>query len=257
MSIRTTLNTDFQKLAQRALRNGIEEYDRRQGYRGAVFELETLEAWWEQLTEVDIPTDLAPWRLAVVLSVDEEENHANIGLRPRMTRARSFEDRIDLGVIDLAGVTWARAKPSPENGYKIKGPRIKRMSQVVKTGDVVWVSQKSDDEIYELKQLPEVNGAMVALDPHTGRVLAMTGGYSFSASEFNRATKPAASPARRLNLLFMPPLWIAALRQPVWCSTRLLLWSRAKIKVCGNRKTMRGGFTAFQLCASAWRKAAI
>ena len=188
---------------------------------GAVFELETLEAWWEQLTEVDIPTDLAPWRLAVVLSVDEEENRANIGLRPRMTRARSFEDRIDLGIIDLAGVTWARAKPSPENGYKIKGPRIKRMSQVLKTGDVVWVSQKSDDEIYELKQLPEVNGAMVALDPHTGRVLAMTGGYSFSASEFNRATQASRQPGSAFKPLFMPPLWIAALRRPVWCSTRL------------------------------------
>ena len=77
-------------MAQRALRNGIEEYDRRQGYRGAVFELETLEAWWEQLTGIEIPTDLAPWRLAVVLSVDEEENRANIGLRPRMTRARQL-----------------------------------------------------------------------------------------------------------------------------------------------------------------------
>ena len=71
-----------------------------------------------------------------MLSVDEEENRANIGLRPRMTRARSFEDRIDLGIIDLAGVKWARAKLSPENGYKIKGPRIKRMSQVLKP--VMW-----------------------------------------------------------------------------------------------------------------------
>ncbi|MGI9438563.1 MAG: penicillin-binding protein 1A, partial [Parvibaculales bacterium] len=150
---------------------------------------------------------LAPWRLAIVLSVDEEENRANIGLRPHMTRARSFEDRIDLGIIDLAGVKWARAKPSPENGYKIKGPRIKRMSQVLKTGDVVWVNQKSDDEIYELKQLPEVNGAMVALDPHTGRVVAMTGGYSFAASEFNRATQASRQPGSA----FKPFVYAAAL----------------------------------------------
>ena len=207
LSIRTTLNTDFQKLAQRALRNGIEEYDRRQGYRGPVAELETLEAWWNQLTEFEIPADLAPWRLAIVLSVDEEENRANIGLRPRMTRARSFEDRVDLGIIDLSGVAWARAKPSLENGYKIRGPRIKRMAQVVKAGDVVWVSQKSDDEIYELKQIPEVNGAMVALDPHTGRVLAMTGGYSFSASEFNRATQASRQPGSA----FKPFVYAAAL----------------------------------------------
>ena len=207
LSIRTTLNTDLQQLAQRALRNGIEDYDQRQGYRGPVAELETLEAWWERLTEFEIPTDLAPWRLAVVLSVDEEENRANIGLRPRITRARRFEDRVDLGVINLAGVKWARAKPSPENGYKIKGPRIKRMSQVLKTGDVVWVSPQGDDENYVLKQLPEANGAMVALDPHTGRVLAMTGGYSFAASEFNRATQANRQPGSA----FKPFVYAAAL----------------------------------------------
>ncbi len=207
LSIRTTLNTDLQQLAQRALRNGIEDYDQRQGYRGPVAELETLEAWWERLTEFEIPTDLAPWRLAVVLSVDEEENRANIGLRPRITRARRFEDRVDLGVINLAGVKWARAKPSPENGYKVKGPRIKRMSQVLKTGDVVWVSPQGDDENYVLKQLPEANGAMVALDPHTGRVLAMTGGYSFAASEFNRATQANRQPGSA----FKPFVYAAAL----------------------------------------------
>ncbi|NCF79804.1 MAG: PBP1A family penicillin-binding protein, partial [Alphaproteobacteria bacterium] len=207
LSIRTTLNTDFQKLAQQSLRSGIEDYDRRQGYRGPVAELETLEAWWEQLTEFPIATDLVPWRLAVVLSVNEEANQANIGLRPRITRARRFENRVDLGVIDLAGVKWARAQPSPENGYKIKGPRIKRMSQVLKTGDVIWVSEKGNDEIYALKQLPEVNGAMVALDPHTGRVLAMSGGYSFSSSEFNRATQASRQPGSA----FKPFVYAAAL----------------------------------------------
>ncbi len=209
LSIRTTLNTDFQKLARQSLRQGIEDYDRRQGYRGPYAELETLEEWWTQLTKVDIPLDLAPWRLAVVLSVDDELNRANIGLRPRMTRARRFEDRIDLGVIELAGVKWARAKPSPENGYKIKGPKIRRMNQVLKAGDVVWVSQSGDgeDEVYALQQLPEVNGAMVAMDPHTGRVLAMTGGYSFSASEFNRATQASRQPGSA----FKPFVYAAAL----------------------------------------------
>lgn len=207
LSIRTTLNTDFQKLAQQSLRDGIQEYDRRQGYRGPFATLETLEAWWEQLTKIEIPLDLAPWRLAVVLSVDDETQRANIGLRPRMTRARRFEDSIDLGVIELAGVTWARAKPSPENGYKIKGPKIKRVSQVLAAGDVVWVSKVGDDETYALKQLPEANGAMVAMDPHTGRVLAMSGGYSFSASEFNRATQASRQPGSA----FKPFVYAAAL----------------------------------------------
>ena len=97
LSIRTTLDTDLQKLAQRSLRDGLEAYDRRRGYRGPVAQLESLEEWWTQLTGYDIPTDLAPWRLAVVLSVDDTARQASIGLRPRMTRARRFEEKIELG----------------------------------------------------------------------------------------------------------------------------------------------------------------
>ncbi len=209
LSIRTTLNTDFQKLAQRALRDGLEAYDRRRGYRGAVAELETLEAWWEQLTAIKISTDLNPWRLSVVLSVDDELQEASVGLRPRMTRARRFEDRVELATVPLKGVQWARAAPSPENGYKIKGPRIRKISSVLKVGDVVWVAPHTPAQngAYELKQVPEVNGAMTVLNPHTGRVLAMVGGYSFSASEFNRATQASRQPGSA----FKPFVYAAAL----------------------------------------------
>ena len=207
LSIRTTLDTDLQQLAQRALRDGLEVYDRRRGYRGPVAQLETLEEWWTQLTGFDIPTDLAPWRLAVVLSVDDEARQASIGLRPRMTRARRFEERIDLGALYLPGVSWARAAPSPENGYKIKGPKIRKVSQVLSAGDVVWVSPADDRGGYTLKQVPQVNGAMVALNPHTGRVRAMVGGYSFSASEFNRVTQASRQPGSA----FKPFVYAAAL----------------------------------------------
>ena len=208
LSIRTTLNTDFQKLALTSLREGLQNYDRRRGYRGPVAELESLEAWWEQLTQISIPTDLAPWRLSVVLSVDDELQEASIGLRPRMTRARRFEQSVELGVLPLKVVTWAREAPSPNNSYKIKGPRIRKVSDVVKVGDVVWVEEKSsNDGHYELKQVPEVNGAMVALNPHTGRVQAMVGGYSFSASEFNRATQASRQPGSA----FKPFVYAAAL----------------------------------------------
>ena len=207
LSIRTTLNTDFQKLAKESLRNGLEDYDRRQGYRGPVAQMETLEAWWEQITEFDIPSDLAPWRMAVVLSVDDELSEVSIGLRPRINRARQFEDRIELGTIGLAGMAWARAAPSPENGYKIKGPKIRKVSQVVSVGDVIWVAPGKGQDAYVLKQIPEVNGAMFAMDPHTGRVLAMVGGYSFSASEFNRATQASRQPGSA----FKPFVYAAAL----------------------------------------------
>ena len=207
LSIRTTLNTDFQKLAKESLRDGLEAYDRRRGYRGPVAQLETLEAWWEQITEFDIASDLAPWRMAVVLSVDDELREASIGLRPRVTRARRFEDRIELGTMALSGLTWARAAPSPENGYKIKGPKIRRVSQVLSVGDVVWVAPDKGQDSYALKQVPQVNGAMFAMDPHTGRVLAMVGGYSFAASEFNRATQASRQPGSA----FKPFVYAAAL----------------------------------------------
>ena len=207
LSIRTTLNTDLQKIAIRSLRDGLEVYDRRRGYRGAIVQLETLEDWPKQLTGIEIPTDLAPWRLAVVLTVDDELREATIGLRPRMTRARRFEETADIGTIGLAGVRWARAAPSQENGYKIKGPKIKRVSDVLTVGDVVWVSPSEVEGAYVLKQKPEVNGAMVALDPHTGRVRAMVGGYSFADSEFNRATQASRQPGSA----FKPFVYAAAL----------------------------------------------
>jgi penicillin-binding protein 1A len=207
LSIRTTLNTDFQQLALKSLREGLQNYDRRRGYRGPVSEMESLEAWWEQLTKIAIPTDLAPWRLSVVLTVDDEQKEASIGLRPRMTRARRFEESVELGVLPLKGVKWAREAPSPDNNYKIKGPRIRKVSDVLKVGDVVWVNALSAEGQYELKQAPEVNGAMVALNPHTGRVQAMVGGYSFSASEFNRATQASRQPGSA----FKPFVYAAAL----------------------------------------------
>ena len=205
LSIRTTLNSDYQKMALRSLRDGLVAYDRRQGYRGPVAQFDGLAEWWSALIEIKIPTDLAPWRLAIVLSVDAQT--ASIGLRPRRTRARSYEDKIELGEVSLAAVKWARAAPGPTNSYKRIGPRIKKTSDVLKVGDVIWVSAMRETNQYELQQVPEVNGAVVALDPHTGRVLAMVGGYSFSASEFNRATQASRQPGSA----FKPFVYAAAL----------------------------------------------
>ena len=224
LSIRTTLDTDLQQMALRSVRDGLEDYDRRRGYRGPLMQMETLEAWSKQLTDIEIPTDLAPWRLAVVLTADDEAREATIGLRPRMTRARRFEETAETGTVSLKGMRWARAAPSQENGYKIKGPPIKRVSQVMAVGDVIWVSPLAEAQgaggedsgedsdagmlaTFELKQRPEVNGALVALDPHTGRVRAMVGGYSFAASEFNRATQASRQPGSA----FKPFVYAAAL----------------------------------------------
>ena len=205
LSIRSTLNTDYQTYAQKALRDGLLDYDRRNGFRGPVAKLETLEAWWEEIVKIRSPSDLGAWRLAVVLSVDAGE--ASIGLRPRVNRARRFEETIDVGRLPLAAVSWARAAPNSENGYRKIGPKVKRVDQVLSVGDVVWVSPGAEPGVYTLEQLPEVNGAIVALNPHTGRVLAMVGGFSFGASEFNRATQANRQPGSA----FKPFVYAAAL----------------------------------------------
>ena len=234
LSIRTTVNTRFQQIAKRALRDGLLAYDRRYGYRGPVArmewlaeeavaeeataeeqEVEIVEAmeegeeeepnnWATELTKIDIPSDVAPWRLAVVLGVDEES--ATVGLRPHWTRANRFADETQTGTIDLAAVEWARAAKTLANGTKILGPKIKAVTDVLAIGDVVWVAP-TDSENYTLEQYPEVNGALVAIDPHNGRVLAMIGGYSFSASEFNRATQAKRQPGSA----FKPFVYAAAL----------------------------------------------
>mgnify|MGYP001278635271 FL=1 len=205
LSIRSTLNTDYQTYAQRALRTGLREYDRRNGFRGAVAKLETLELWWKEIVKINSLSDLRPWRLAVVLSADAKE--ASIGLRPRMTRARRFEDAVDVGRLTLDSVSWARAAPNGENGYRKIGPKISRVDQVLSVGDIVWVAPADTPGFFKLEQVPEVNGAIVALDPHTGRVLAMVGGFSFGASEFNRATQANRQPGSA----FKPFVYAAAL----------------------------------------------
>jgi penicillin-binding protein 1A len=155
--------------------------------------------------KINSPSDLRPWRLAVVLSADAKE--ASIGLRPRMTRARRFEDAVDVGRLTLDAVSWARAAPNAENGYRKIGPKISRVDQVLSVGDIVWVAPADTPGFFKLEQVPEVNGAIVALDPHTGRVLAMVGGFSFGASEFNRATQANRQPGSA----FKPFVYAAAL----------------------------------------------
>ncbi len=221
LSIRTTVNTRFQKTAKKALRDGLSSYDRRQGFRGPVTRLEDLTDWGTQLTEIDIPSDLAPWRLAVILEVGKAA--AKIGLRPYFTRAGQFADETQTAKMDLEAVEWARArKEATKKDDKVLGPPIKRIKDVLAVGDVVWVSPSArkiktrrgadrDPNLaahyYTLEQYPEANGALVAMDPHNGRVLAMIGGYSFSTSEFNRATQANRQPGSA----FKPFVYAAAL----------------------------------------------
>jgi len=195
LSIRTTLDTSMQLSARSALRNGLETYDRRHGYRGALSTIELGEGWAERLDEAEAPRDLDDgWVKAVVLSVSDLE--ATLG----------FVDGEE-GRLPLSELEWARENlPDGEIG-----PTISRAGEVLGEGNVILVEALTgeDDETgtYGLRQVPTINGGIMAMDPHTGRVLAMVGGYSFQQSQFNRATQARRQPGSS----FKPFVYAAAL----------------------------------------------
>ncbi len=204
LSIRTTLDTRLQLAARMALRKGLEEYDRRHGYRGAHAKLETLDDWQTALLDVPgIPDVDAHWSQAVVLATDDAG--ARIGL---------FSGK--QGSVPLNALEWAR-KPAREAKL---GPKIKAADEVFSVGDVIYVSPLIAEEdsktstdkpdqrpAFDLRQVPTVNGAIMAMDPHTGRVLALVGGYSFQQSQFDRVMQAQ----RQIGSAFKPFVYSAAL----------------------------------------------
>lgn len=197
--VHSTIDPDLQAYARRALRMGLSEYDRRHGWRGPLTTMALDSSWAENLGSLALPADLDPWRIAVVLGMNDDA--AAIG----------FENG-EKGIIQLEDMTWAREQL--EDGGR--GPSIGRPSDVLAVGNIilvegVWEEDDSDvDEgtpIYALRQFPEVSGAIVAMDPRNGRILAMEGGFSFDESEFNRATQALRQPGSA----FKPFVYMAAL----------------------------------------------
>ncbi len=178
LSVRTTLDPKMQQMARRALVDGLVRYDEAHGWRGPVQKVDVIAREWGQaVAEIPAYADVQPWRLAVVLDVQGEV--ARIGLQPRREPGGEIaRDRIT-GVIGAEGVKWTR----------------KSVRQVLSAGDVIYVEALGDRSgQYRLRQLPEISGALVAMDPYTGRVLAMVGGFSFDQSKFNRATQAQRQP---------------------------------------------------------------
>src|SRR5918993_1409672 len=191
LSVRTTLDPKMQAYARKALVDGLIRYDEARGWRGAAQKLElTGREWGLALAEVPALGDVQPWRLAVVLEV--AGGQARIGLQPKRESSGQPSRERELGTITADGVRWTR----------------RNIAQVVGAGDVVYVEPIADKQSqYRLRQVPEVSGAMVVMDPHTGRVHAMVGGFSFDQSEFNRATQALRQPGSS----FKPFVYTAAL----------------------------------------------
>lgn len=201
LSVRTTLNPSLQVMARRALIDGLVRFDRTKGWRGPIKRIELGGDWGKALAETEMLTDVTPWRLAVVLEV--EEKRAVLGLRPETLSTGILDTARESAEVPFNGLKWAREK----TGENSLGPEIKTADQVLSPGDVVYIGPSDDGKNWELMQNPEVDGAIVVMDPHTGRVHALVGGFSYNESEFNRATQAERQPGSA----FKPFIYAAAL----------------------------------------------
>ncbi|WPO43242.1 penicillin-binding protein 1A [Tardiphaga sp. 42S5] len=203
LSVRTTLDPKLQLMARKTMTDGLVRYDEAHGWRGATHKIDISGDWGLKLADVKSLSDIAPWKLAVVLDVSDQS--ARIGFQPgRELGGAVLKDR-QTGNILLEGVRWARPTQGPN-----KGKQPTSLSQVLAAGDVIYVdplSKDGTDGQFRLRQYPEVSGAMVAMDPQTGRVLAMVGGFSFDQSQFNRATQAYRQPGSS----FKPIVYSAAM----------------------------------------------
>ncbi len=199
LSVRSTVDPALQAVATRVLREGLMAYDRRHGWRGPLTRIEIGQGWSKRLAALPPHPELAPWVPAVVLALTD--SRADIGLPDGRH-----------GHIPMSELRWAR----PTLPQQLLGPTPKKPAEVLQPGDVVAVQpvSRSDDgkeqygpDTYGLRQLPKIEGALVAMDPHTGRVLAMQGGFSYALSQFNRATQALRQPGSS----FKPFVYMAAL----------------------------------------------
>ncbi|AOZ69719.1 penicillin-binding protein [Rhodobacter xanthinilyticus] len=207
LTIRATVNPDMQSAAAKALQEALEKYDRGQGVwrgTGAVIGADRLgtEADWRAAL-AEVPTDKAPrdiegWHPAVVLELGDSA--ARIGIE-------GIAEDEDGHWIPAEDVTWARKRLE---GGKL-GPRARKAGDLVSVGDVVLVralgGDGADFKRWSLRQVPVVEGAFMAMDVNTGRVIAMQGGFSYQASVFNRTTQAQRQPGSN----FKPFVYAAAL----------------------------------------------
>ena len=206
LSVRTTLDPKLQVIARKTMTAGLVKFDEASGYRGAVSKLDISGDWGVKLADVKALSDISPWRMAVVLETSDQS--ARIGFQPGRELGGAVAKDRQTGLITLEGVKWAKAASGPT---RFKPPT--NVAQVLAPGDVIYADPllAKDGTIVEgqfrLRQLPEVSGAMVVMDPWTGRVMAMVGGFSFDQSQFNRATQAYRQPGSS----FKPLVYSAAM----------------------------------------------
>ncbi|WP_440922500.1 penicillin-binding protein 1A [Candidatus Pelagibacter sp.] len=163
-NINTPINLNLQKIATESLRNGLIAYDKRKGWRGPITRIKYNDNWHKNVDKKYKLENSINWEIAIIKEISQ------------------FQTKIETlnksnGLIKYNEISWTK----------------KEFEELFKVGDLIYV-KKVKDNYYSLKQLPKINGGIVVMDPYTGRVLALSGGFSFKSSEFNRATQALRQP---------------------------------------------------------------
>ncbi len=187
LNINTPINLKLQKIATQSLRKGLISYDKRRGWRGPIVNKKFTKSWSKELKDFRLEKSLN-WELAIIKNIEQFS-------------VQIETEKKNNGIIKYNDISWTK----------------KEFDEIFKIGDVVYV-EKIDGKFYSLKQLPQVNGGIVVMDPYTGRVLAMSGGFSFKKSEFNRATQALRQPGSA----FKPFVYALALENNYTPSTLIL-----------------------------------
>jgi len=205
LKVYTTVNLNMQRSAQMAIRKGLLELDKREGYRGAIRNLsqDEIEAFKKESQRklMNDPPEIDSIIQGIVEDVDDEKGEVMVSLGE------------ESGLLPITEMRWAR-RPNPKVPYY--AATVKKPGKVMKKGDVVFVRikdriQENSDSPYQyhlsLEQIPEVQGAILGLETRTGKVKAMVGGRDFSKSQFNRAIQSRRQPGSA----FKPIIYAAAL----------------------------------------------
>ena len=177
LTVRTTLDPKMQAMTRKALADGLVRFDEAHGFRGPINHIDITGDWGVALAGIPALGDVRPWRLAVVL--DTSDGNARLGLQPGRENSGEVARERETGTLTAEGMRWTGRSPR----------------SALTPGDVVYVEPLANRAgSYRLRQIPEISGAMMAMDPYTGRVFSMVGGFSFDQSEFNRATQALRQP---------------------------------------------------------------
>ncbi len=186
-NINTPINLNYQKLATDTLRQGLIAYDKRKGWRGALANKNYGKDWSDNLDKFKLEKSIN-WQLAIVIKLNQ------------FSAEIETENKLN-GIIEFKDISWTK----------------KEFNKLLKLGDIIYVKKIGDNK-YSLKQLPKINGGIVVMDPFTGRVLALSGGFSFKKSEFNRSTQALRQPGSA----FKPFVYALALENSYTPSSLIL-----------------------------------